>query len=70
VVTITADCQTRSLRDVAWSHAVQVIGVARTCSLVLIVLDCAKPMIHKRIIEVLKPEITVQIWVRARDVDD
>jgi len=29
----------------------QVIGVARTCNLVLIVLDAAKPMTHKRIIE-------------------
>ncbi len=29
----------------------QVIGVARTCSLILIVLDAAKPMTHKRIIE-------------------
>ena len=30
---------------------VQVIGVARTCSLILIVLDCAKPMVRKRVIE-------------------
>lgn len=29
----------------------QVIGVARTCSLILIVLDAVKPMTHKRIIE-------------------
>jgi small GTP-binding protein len=29
----------------------QVIGVARTCNLILIVLDAAKPMTHKRIIE-------------------
>jgi len=29
----------------------QVIGVARTCSLILIVLDAMKPMTHKRIIE-------------------
>jgi uncharacterized protein len=29
----------------------QVIGVARTCSLILIVLDASKPMTHKRIIE-------------------
>lgn len=29
----------------------QVIGVARTCSLILIVLDAAKPMTHKKIIE-------------------
>lgn len=29
----------------------QVIGTARTCDLVLIVLDAAKPMTHKRIIE-------------------
>ena len=29
----------------------QVIGVARTCSLILIVLDALKPMTHKRIIE-------------------
>lgn len=29
----------------------QVIGVARTCNLILIVLDAGKPMIHKRIIE-------------------
>jgi hypothetical protein len=30
----------------------QVIGVARTCNLIMIVLDAAKPMTHKRIIEV------------------
>jgi len=29
----------------------QVIGVARTCSLILVVLDVMKPMTHKRIIE-------------------
>jgi len=29
----------------------QVIGVARTCNLILIVLDAAKPMTHKRIME-------------------
>lgn len=29
----------------------QVIGVARTCDLILIVLDAAKPVTHKRIIE-------------------
>lgn len=29
----------------------QVIGVARTCNLILIVLDASKPMTHKRIIE-------------------
>lgn len=29
----------------------QVIAVARTCGLILIVLDCTKPLIHKRIIE-------------------
>jgi ribosome-interacting GTPase 1 len=29
----------------------QVIGVARTCSCILIVLDALKPMTHKRIIE-------------------
>jgi ribosome-interacting GTPase 1 len=29
----------------------QVIGVARTCGLILIVLDAAKPLTHKRIIE-------------------
>lgn len=29
----------------------QVIGVARTCNLILIVLDAGKPMTHKRIIE-------------------
>jgi len=29
----------------------QVIGVARTCTLILIVLDCQKPMTDKRIIE-------------------
>lgn len=29
----------------------QVIAVARTCSLILIVLDVLKPMVHKRIIE-------------------
>ena len=29
----------------------QVIGVARTCDLILIVLDAGKPMAHKRIIE-------------------
>lgn len=29
----------------------QVIGVARTCTLILIVLDALKPLTHKRIIE-------------------
>lgn len=29
----------------------QVIGVARTCSLLLIILDVSKPIIHKKIIE-------------------
>ena len=29
----------------------QVIGVARTCNLILVVLDAEKPLIHKRIIE-------------------
>ena len=29
----------------------QVIGVARTCNLILIVLDAVKPLNHKRIIE-------------------
>lgn len=29
----------------------QVIGVARTCTLILIVLDVMKPLTHKRIIE-------------------
>ena len=29
----------------------QVIGVARTCSLILIVLDASRPMMHKKIIE-------------------
>jgi len=29
----------------------QVIGVARTCTLILVVLDASKPMTHKRIIE-------------------
>jgi len=29
----------------------QVIGVARTCSLILIVIDATKPLVHKRIVE-------------------
>jgi uncharacterized protein len=29
----------------------QVIGVARTCNLILVVLDALKPLTHKRIIE-------------------
>jgi len=29
----------------------QVIGVARTCDLILLVLDCSKPLTHKKIIE-------------------
>jgi len=29
----------------------QVIAVARTCNLILIVLDCLKPLVHKKIIE-------------------
>ena len=29
----------------------QVIGVARTCSLILIVIDATKPLAHKRIVE-------------------
>ena len=31
-------------------HA-QVISTARTCNLILIVLDCLKPISHKRLIE-------------------
>ena len=30
---------------------VQVIATARTCSLILIVLDCLKPITHKKLIE-------------------
>ena len=30
----------------------QVIGVARTCDLILITLDCTKPLQHKQILEV------------------
>jgi hypothetical protein len=29
-----------------------VIGVARTCNLILIVLDAGKPMTHKKILEI------------------
>jgi uncharacterized protein len=29
----------------------KVIGVARTCTLILIILDAQKPLTHKRIIE-------------------
>lgn len=29
----------------------QVISTARTCNLIFIVLDCLKPMTHKRLIE-------------------
>lgn len=29
----------------------QVISTARTCNLILIVLDCLKPLTHKRLIE-------------------
>ncbi len=29
----------------------QVISTARTCNLILIVLDCLKPLTHKKIIE-------------------
>ena len=29
----------------------QVISTARTCDLIMIVLDCLKPLTHKRIIE-------------------
>ena len=29
----------------------QVIGVARTCSLILVLIDATKPLIHKRICE-------------------
>ncbi len=32
-------------------HGPQVISTARTCNLILIVLDCLKPLTHKRIIE-------------------
>jgi ribosome-interacting GTPase 1 len=30
---------------------VQVISTARTCNLIIIVLDCLKPMTHKKLIE-------------------
>jgi small GTP-binding protein len=29
----------------------QVIGVARTCSLIIILIDVTKPLVHKRIVE-------------------
>jgi hypothetical protein len=29
-----------------------VIGVARTCNLIMIVLDAGKPMTHKKILEI------------------
>ena len=32
-------------------HACKVISTARTCNLILIVLDCLKPISHKRLIE-------------------
>ncbi len=31
----------------------QVISTARTCNLIYIVLDCLKPMTHKRLIDIL-----------------
>lgn len=31
--------------------AIQVISTARTCNLILIVLDCLKPISHKKLIE-------------------
>lgn len=39
----------------------QVIGVARTCDLILIVLDAGKPMTHKRIIEVIRRQSLYQL---------
>ncbi len=32
-------------------RTMQVISTARTCDLILIVLDCLKPLTHKRLIE-------------------
>ena len=29
----------------------QVIGVARTCSLIIVLIDVTKPLVHKRIVE-------------------
>jgi ribosome-interacting GTPase 1 len=29
----------------------QVIGVARTCSLIIVLIDATKPLVHKRIVE-------------------
>lgn len=33
------------------AHSLQVISTARTCNVILIVLDCLKPISHKRLIE-------------------
>lgn len=35
----------------AHSHSLQVISTARTCNLIIIVLDCLKPITHKKLIE-------------------
>lgn len=37
--------------DVCVLAIVQVISTARTCNLILIVLDCLKPISHKKLIE-------------------
>ena len=53
----------RGARHFCWRHApfihlvqnlgsdMQVISTARTCNLILIVLDCLKPISHKKLIE-------------------
>lgn len=46
----------------------QVIGVARTCSLILIVLDAMKPLTHKRIIEKELEGFGMRLNKRAPDI--
>ena len=38
-------------QDFAFCRCVQVISTARTCNLILVVLDCLKPISHKKLIE-------------------
>lgn len=47
----------------------QVIGVARTCSLILVVLDAEKPLIHKRIIENELEGVGIRLNRRKPDIE-
>jgi small GTP-binding protein len=47
----------------------QVIGVARTCNLILVVLDAVQPLTHKRIIESELEGVGIRLNRNKPDID-